>query len=30
MDLIQIGKFIAGLRKEKGFTQEQFGERLWR
>lgn len=28
MDLIQIGKFIARLRKEKGFTQEQFGERL--
>lgn len=28
MDLIQIGKFIAELRKEKGFTQERFGERL--
>lgn len=26
MDLVQIGKFIASLRKEQGFTQEQFGE----
>lgn len=28
MDLIQIGKFIAGLRKEQGWTQEQLGEKL--
>lgn len=28
MDIIQIGKFIAELRKEQGFTQEQFGERI--
>ena len=28
MDLIQIGKFIAQLRKEKGLTQEQFGEKV--
>lgn len=28
MDQIKIGKFIATLRKEKGMTQEQLGERL--
>ncbi|MGN0367616.1 MAG: helix-turn-helix domain-containing protein [Wujia sp.] len=28
MDLIKIGKFIAKLRKENGFTQEQFGEKV--
>lgn len=28
MDLIQTGKFIAELRKEKGLTQEQFGEKI--
>lgn len=28
MDLIQIGKFIAELRKEQGLTQEQFGEQI--
>lgn len=28
MDMISIGKFIAALRKEKGLTQEQLGERL--
>ena len=28
MDLIQIGKFIAELRKEQGLTQEQFGEKV--
>lgn len=28
MDLIKIGKFIKELRKEKGFTQEQFGEKI--
>ncbi len=28
MDLIEIGKFIAELRKEKGLTQEQFGEKV--
>ena len=28
MDMIQIGKFIAGLRKQKGLTQEQLGEKL--
>ncbi|MGN0436804.1 MAG: helix-turn-helix domain-containing protein, partial [Wujia sp.] len=28
MDLIQIGKFIAELRKEKGLTQEQFGDKV--
>lgn len=28
MDLTQIGKFIAELRKEHGFTQEQLGEKL--
>lgn len=28
MDQIKIGKFIAALRKEKGFTQEQLGEKL--
>lgn len=28
MDQIKIGKFIASLRKEKGFTQEQLGEKL--
>lgn len=28
MDLIQIGKCIAELRKEQGLTQEQFGEKV--
>ncbi len=28
MDLIQIGKFIAELRKEQGLTQEQLGEKV--
>lgn len=28
MDLLQIGKFIAELRKEQGLTQEQFGEKI--
>lgn len=28
MELTQIGKFIAELRKEHGFTQEQFGEKI--
>lgn len=28
MDLNKTGKFIAELRKEKGLTQEQFGEQL--
>ena len=28
MNLIQIGKFIAELRKEQGLTQEQFGKKL--
>ena len=28
MDQIKIGKFIAALRKEKGMTQEQLGEKL--
>lgn len=28
MDLMQTGKFIAALRKERGFTQEQLGERI--
>ncbi|MGN0613012.1 MAG: helix-turn-helix domain-containing protein [Porcipelethomonas sp.] len=28
MDLIQTGKFIATLRKEKGLTQEQLGEKV--
>ena len=28
MDLRQVGKFIAQLRKEKGMTQEQLGEAL--
>lgn len=28
MDLIQTGKFIAELRKEKGLTQEQLGEKV--
>lgn len=28
MDLIETGKFIAGLRKEKGLTQEQLGEKV--
>lgn len=30
MDQVQIGKFISELRKEKGLTQEQLGERLRR
>lgn len=28
MDLIQIGKFMAALRKEQGLTQEQLGEKI--
>lgn len=28
MDLIQIGKFMAQLRKEQGFTQEQLGNKI--
>ena len=28
MDLVQTGRFIAGLRKEHGLTQEQFGEKM--
>ena len=28
MELIQIGKFIAELRKEHGFTQEQLGDKI--
>lgn len=28
MDLIKIGKFIAVLRKENGYTQEQLGEKI--
>ena len=28
MDQIQIGKFIAGLRKEKGLTQQQLADKL--
>lgn len=28
MDLVQIGKFIAELRKGQGLTQEQFGEKV--
>lgn len=28
MDLVQIGKFIAELRKEQSLTQEQLGEKL--
>ncbi len=28
MELTQIGKFIAELRKEHGFTQEQLGEKI--
>ena len=28
MDLVQIGKFIAQLRKEQKLTQEQFGEKI--
>ena len=28
MELTQIGKFIAELRKEKGFTQEQLGDKI--
>jgi len=28
MDLARTGKFIAELRKEKGLTQEQFGEKI--
>ena len=28
MDQMKIGKFIAVLRKEKGLTQEQLGEKL--
>ncbi|CCZ04463.1 putative uncharacterized protein [Eubacterium sp. CAG:603] len=28
MDLKKIGKFIAFLRKENGYTQEQLGEKI--
>ena len=28
MDLMKTGKFIADLRKEKGLTQEQLGEKI--
>lgn len=28
VDLIKIGKFLAGLRHEQGYTQEKLGERL--
>ena len=28
MNSVEIGKFIAALRKEQKLTQEQFGERL--
>ncbi|MDE6687582.1 MAG: helix-turn-helix domain-containing protein [Lachnospiraceae bacterium] len=28
MDLMKTGKFIADLRKEKGFTQEQLGDKI--
>lgn len=28
MDLVQIGRFIAELRRERGLTQEQLGEKL--
>lgn len=28
MDLMKTGKFIAELRKEKGLTQEQLGEKV--
>lgn len=28
MDTVQIGKFLAALRKERGMTQEQLGEKL--
>ena len=28
MELTQIGKFIAELRKEEGFTQEQLGDKI--
>lgn len=28
MDLVQIGKFIAELRKEQELTQEQLGEKI--
>ena len=28
MNLVQIGKFISGLRKEQGLTQEQLGEKI--
>lgn len=28
MDQIKVGKFIAQIRKERGFTQESLGERL--
>ena len=29
MDLIKIGKFISGLRKEKNLTQEALAEKLY-
>lgn len=28
MDMVKTGKFIAELRKEQGFTQEQLGEKI--
>ena len=28
MDMIKIGEFLAKLRKEQGWTQEQLGEKL--
>ena len=28
MDLLSIGNFIAQLRKQRGFTQEQLGEQI--
>ncbi len=28
MDLMKTGKFIAALRKEKGLTQEQLGDKI--
>ena len=28
MDLIKIGKFLAKLRREKNYTQEELGERI--
>ncbi len=28
MDMVRIGKFLAELRRERGLTQEQLGERF--